>query len=50
MKLPTQTKPVERKTYNANAVTVGANASFNWGGLLSNVAKVALPVASSLLG
>jgi hypothetical protein len=27
MKLPQQTKPVERKTYNANAATVGANAS-----------------------
>ena len=27
MKLPNQTKAVERKTYNANAVAVGANAS-----------------------
>lgn len=27
MKLPNQTKAVERKTYNANAFTVGANAS-----------------------
>jgi hypothetical protein len=27
MKLPNQTKAVERKTYNANAVTVGVNTS-----------------------
>jgi len=27
MILPKQTKAVERRTYNANAVTVGANAS-----------------------
>lgn len=49
MKLPTQTKPVERKTYNANAVTVGANASFNWGGLLSTAAKTALPIVAGML-
>lgn len=45
MKLPKQTKPVERRTYNANAVTAGANASFNWGGLL----KTGLGVANQLV-
>lgn len=34
MKLPKQTKAVERRTYNNNAVTVGTNASFSWGSLL----------------
>ncbi|MDW3193860.1 MAG: hypothetical protein R8G66_15920 [Cytophagales bacterium] len=28
MKLPVQTRPVERRTYNGDAVTVGAKASF----------------------
>lgn len=28
MKLPKQTRAVERKTYNNNAAAVGANASF----------------------
>ncbi|MEL6557087.1 MAG: hypothetical protein AAFQ94_02820 [Bacteroidota bacterium] len=27
MKLPNQTKAIEKKTYNANAVTSGVNAS-----------------------
>jgi len=49
MKLPIQSKAVERKTYNANAVSVGANASFNWGALAGTVAKAALPIAASLL-
>lgn len=44
MKLPTQTKPVERRTYNASAVATGANASFNWGGLL----KTGLSIANQL--
>lgn len=34
MKLPNQTKAVDRKTYNANAVTTGVNASFSFGSLL----------------
>ncbi|MEM6717973.1 MAG: hypothetical protein AAF611_01525 [Bacteroidota bacterium] len=34
MKLPVQTKSVEHKTYNPNAVTEGVNVSFNWRGLL----------------
>ncbi|MEM6685127.1 MAG: hypothetical protein AAF617_04965 [Bacteroidota bacterium] len=40
MKLPNQTRAVERKTYNANAVTVGANASF-LGALVPILAKAA---------
>ncbi len=27
MNLPNQTKAIERKTYNANAITIGANVS-----------------------
>ncbi len=34
MNLPNQTKAVERKTYNANAVTTGVNASFSFGSLV----------------
>lgn len=45
MKLPNQSKAIERKAYNANAVSVGANASF-WGGLLST----ALPMVKGALG
>lgn len=48
MKLPKQTKPVERKTYNANAVAVGANAS-GWLDTLGSIAKVALPIAASFV-
>ncbi|WP_180961173.1 hypothetical protein [Shewanella sp. GutDb-MelDb] len=28
MKLPTQSQPIERKTYTANSMTIGANAGF----------------------
>lgn len=49
MKLPNQTKGVKRKTYDANAVTTGANASF-WGSLLSNIAKVGGPMLKAGLG
>ncbi|MGH1388069.1 hypothetical protein [Kordia sp.] len=38
MKLPNQTKAVERKTYNANAVSAGANTSI-LGALLPLVAS-----------
>ena len=48
MKLPNQTKAVERKTYNANAVAVGANASFSWGGILSGL-KTGAGIANQLL-
>jgi hypothetical protein len=37
MKLPNQTKAVEHKTYNANAVTVGANASMALNPLMGRV-------------
>ncbi|WP_298512114.1 hypothetical protein [uncultured Kordia sp.] len=40
MKLPVQTKRVEHKTYDANAVTEGVNASF-WGSLVPILAKAA---------
>jgi hypothetical protein len=49
MKLPQQTKPVERRTYNANAATVGANASINWGALAGTIGKAALPILAGLL-
>ncbi|AXG69830.1 hypothetical protein KORDIASMS9_02058 [Kordia sp. SMS9] len=42
MKLPNQTKAVERKTYNPNAVAVGANASFSFGNLLKGAIGGAL--------
>ena len=44
MKLPNQTKAVEQRTYNANAVTEGANASF-W----SALASAALPIVKKLI-
>jgi hypothetical protein len=40
MKLPNQTKAVERKTYNANAVATGSNPS-----LLGSL----IPIVASLL-
>ena len=39
MKLPTQTKTVERKTYNSNAVSTGSNPSF-LGSLIPIVASL----------
>lgn len=42
MKLPKQTRAVERRTYNNNAVSIGAHASFNWGSLL--------PIAKGAIG
>lgn len=48
MKLPNQTNGVKRKTYDANAVNTGVNASF-WGSLLS-AAKTALPIVQAGLG
>ncbi len=42
MNLPNQTKSIERKTYNANAVTTGVNASFSFGNLLKHAAIGAL--------
>jgi hypothetical protein len=42
MKLPNQTKAVERKTYNANAVTTGVNASFSIGNILKGAIGGAL--------
>ena len=49
MKLPNQTKSIEYKTYNANAVSAGVNAS-GWGSILSNVARVGLPMLQAGLG
>lgn len=37
MKLPKQSKPVERKTYNANAVAVGANTSAGMSRMIQSV-------------
>ncbi len=49
MKLPQQTMPVERKTYNANAVTRGANSSFSFWGTLGDIAKGAVSALPALL-
>ncbi|MGH1388068.1 hypothetical protein [Kordia sp.] len=46
MKLPNQTKAVERKTYNANAVATGANAS----SFFSTLARVGIPALQAGLG
>jgi len=48
MKLPNQTKAIERKTYDANAVTAGANASFSFGSLLPVLKNVATGVLGAL--
>jgi hypothetical protein len=47
MKLPNQSKPVERKTYNANATVSGVNASF-WGSTLKIFKKAVKGALNSL--
>ena len=49
MKLPKQNKSVAHKTYNADAVSVGANASFSFGSLIP-VGVGALRGALSAIG
>ncbi len=49
MKLPLQSRPVERKTYDSNAAAVGAHASFDWAGL-AKIGLSTLPQVAGLLG
>ncbi|QQX79643.1 hypothetical protein JK628_19330 [Shewanella sp. KX20019] len=50
MKLPTQSKPVERTTYNSNAAGSGAEATGFWSSLSKSALNIAKKVAPSLLG
>lgn len=48
MKLPIQTKTVERKTYRSDAVTAGANASFSFASLLPVLQRAAVGALGAL--